>query len=270
MKSICFPLFVAGERPYVCPVEGCNKRYSNSSDRFKHTRTHLEEKPYSCKVHGCHKRYTDPSSLRKHIKSHGHYANRFSPKSPEPSSSSASSVTAITGPMGMSITSTTPSASISPGAVTPPTLVPTIPNLSSPLTGTSVADVLVYPIIVHPPNLPPHYSYVTVPTGALSNIATTLPTTPIFSGSPIPSNSLLGGRLLEPAGPLSPSAKLDSGYPMKLGLGSSLVPMDPSKIDERLRLAIKPSGLDALTHVPVSSSPLKVDSKPSTAMTSSS
>ncbi|KAB0403226.1 hypothetical protein E2I00_015696 [Balaenoptera physalus] len=26
------------EKPYVCPYEGCNKRYSNSSDRFKHTR----------------------------------------------------------------------------------------------------------------------------------------------------------------------------------------------------------------------------------------
>ncbi|NXL80188.1 GLIS2 protein, partial [Leptocoma aspasia] len=29
-----------GEKPYICPYEGCNKRYSNSSDRFKHTRTH--------------------------------------------------------------------------------------------------------------------------------------------------------------------------------------------------------------------------------------
>uniref|UniRef100_A0A8C5U7I9 GLIS family zinc finger 2 n=1 Tax=Malurus cyaneus samueli TaxID=2593467 RepID=A0A8C5U7I9_9PASS len=60
-----------GEKPYICPYEGCNKRYSNSSDRFKHTRTHYVEKPYSCKMPGCHKRYTDPSSLRKHIKAHG-------------------------------------------------------------------------------------------------------------------------------------------------------------------------------------------------------
>ncbi|MEE6527025.1 hypothetical protein FKM82_028056 [Ascaphus truei] len=63
----------AGEKPYMCPYEGCNKRYSNSSDRFKHTRTHYVDKPYYCKMPGCQKRYTDPSSLRKHIKAHGHF-----------------------------------------------------------------------------------------------------------------------------------------------------------------------------------------------------
>lgn len=62
-----------GEKPYICPYEGCNKRYSNSSDRFKHTRTHYVDKPYYCKMSGCLKRYTDPSSLRKHIKAHGHF-----------------------------------------------------------------------------------------------------------------------------------------------------------------------------------------------------
>ncbi|AWP05246.1 putative zinc finger protein GLIS2-like [Scophthalmus maximus] len=61
------------EKPYVCPYEGCSKRYSNSSDRFKHTRTHYVDKPYYCKMAGCLKRYTDPSSLRKHIKAHGHF-----------------------------------------------------------------------------------------------------------------------------------------------------------------------------------------------------
>lgn len=76
-QTRCCP---AGEKPYICPYEGCNKRYSNSSDRFKHTRTHYVEKPYSCKMPGCHKRYTDPSSLRKHIKAHGHFV---SPEHPE-------------------------------------------------------------------------------------------------------------------------------------------------------------------------------------------
>ncbi|NXS23135.1 GLIS2 protein, partial [Mystacornis crossleyi] len=36
-QTRCCP---TGEKPYICPYEGCNKRYSNSSDRFKHTRTH--------------------------------------------------------------------------------------------------------------------------------------------------------------------------------------------------------------------------------------
>lgn len=74
---LCCP---TGEKPYICPYEGCNKRYSNSSDRFKHTRTHYVEKPYSCKMPGCHKRYTDPSSLRKHIKAHGHFVSTEHPE----------------------------------------------------------------------------------------------------------------------------------------------------------------------------------------------
>ncbi|CAI6346204.1 unnamed protein product [Macrosiphum euphorbiae] len=67
LKCIC-----TGEKPYVCSVNGCNKAYSNTSDRFKHTRTHFIEKPYACRVESCLKRYTDPSSLRKHAKSHNH------------------------------------------------------------------------------------------------------------------------------------------------------------------------------------------------------
>ncbi|VDN96171.1 unnamed protein product, partial [Rodentolepis nana] len=69
-----------GEKPYQCEVPGCNKAFSNASDRAKHqNRTHSNEKPYVCKVMGCSKRYTDPSSLRKHVKTvHGAevYANK--------------------------------------------------------------------------------------------------------------------------------------------------------------------------------------------------
>nr|XP_054756097.1 zinc finger protein 410-like [Lytechinus pictus] len=253
-----------GERPYVCPVEGCNKRYSNSSDRFKHTRTHLEEKPYSCKVHGCHKRYTDPSSLRKHIKSHGHYASRYSSKSTDSLSNSTNSVTAITGPVGLSITSTSPSLSISPPAPTPKPIVPPVPAITAMTTGTSVSDgVIVYPIIVHPPNLPPHYSYVTVPTGALTSISTALPTSPLFSSPVIPSSSIMGNHLLEPStiGTVPQSAKFDATYAgLNLGLGA--LPMDTTKRDDRLRLSIKPSGMEVLMP--------KTQSVPSTSVISTS
>ncbi|XP_041460624.1 zinc finger protein GLIS2-like isoform X2 [Lytechinus variegatus] len=260
-----------GERPYVCPVEGCNKRYSNSSDRFKHTRTHLEEKPYSCKVHGCHKRYTDPSSLRKHIKSHGHYASRYSSKSTDSLSNSTNSVTAITGPVGLSITSTSPSLSISPPAPTPKPIVPPVPAITAMTTGTSVSDgVIVYPIIVHPPNLPPHYSYVTVPTGALTSISTALPTSPLFSSPVVPSSSIIGNHMLEPStiGTVPQSAKLDATYAgLNLGLGA--LPMDATKRDDRLRLSIKPSGMEVL--MPGASSPLtKTQTVPSTSVISTS
>ena len=57
----------------MCTFSGCGKAYSNSSDRFKHVRTHQEEKPYKCKLPGCRKQYTDPSSLRKHVRTHRHH-----------------------------------------------------------------------------------------------------------------------------------------------------------------------------------------------------
>jgi hypothetical protein len=55
-----------------CNFPGCTKAYSNSSDRFKHSRTHQNNKPYKCKIDGCNKCYTDPSSLRKHVKTFNH------------------------------------------------------------------------------------------------------------------------------------------------------------------------------------------------------
>ena len=61
-------LYFSGEKPYKCTYEGCGKSFANSSDRFKHKRTHMEKKPYRCSIVGCNKSYTDPSSLRKHKK----------------------------------------------------------------------------------------------------------------------------------------------------------------------------------------------------------
>lgn len=76
--------------------QGCGKAYSNSSDRFKHTRTHTVDKPYCCKVIGCNKRYTDPSSLRKHVKTYKHFitedSKRESSEETEPFSPSRENV----------------------------------------------------------------------------------------------------------------------------------------------------------------------------------
>ena len=136
----------------MCPVEGCNKRYSNSSDRFKHTRTHLEEKPYFCKVPRCNKRYTDPSSLRKHVKSHGHYTNR---------DTMVSSPTQIVTPSVSKLNLPSPPASVPRTTNTP--ILPSI-SKSPPATTAGISEgVIVYPVLVHSPSLPPHYSYVTLP-----------------------------------------------------------------------------------------------------------
>ena len=60
--------FIAGEKPFKCEFEGCDRRFANSSDRKKHSHVHTSDKPYNCKVRGCDKSYTHPSSLRKHMK----------------------------------------------------------------------------------------------------------------------------------------------------------------------------------------------------------
>ena len=63
-----FFFFIAGEKPFKCEFEGCDRRFANSSDRKKHSHVHTSDKPYNCKVRGCDKSYTHPSSLRKHMK----------------------------------------------------------------------------------------------------------------------------------------------------------------------------------------------------------
>ena len=63
-----YSFLVAGEKPFKCEFEGCDRRFANSSDRKKHSHVHTSDKPYNCKVRGCDKSYTHPSSLRKHMK----------------------------------------------------------------------------------------------------------------------------------------------------------------------------------------------------------
>ena len=114
---------IVGEKPYACPFPGCLKAYSNSSDRFKHVRTHQEDKPYVCKMPGCSKRYTDPSSLRKHVRTHGHFfrENEQSENSQVHSS--------ISGAQNFQLEQVSP-----PGGVSMPVLtgIPTIPQPGIP------------------------------------------------------------------------------------------------------------------------------------------
>jgi uncharacterized Zn-finger protein len=63
-----FFFLIAGEKPFKCEHEGCDRRFANSSDRKKHSHVHTSDKPYNCRVPGCDKSYTHPSSLRKHMK----------------------------------------------------------------------------------------------------------------------------------------------------------------------------------------------------------
>eukprot|EP00123_Amoebidium_parasiticum_P022448 comp8757_c0_seq1/m.3991 comp8757_c0_seq1/g.3991 ORF comp8757_c0_seq1/g.3991 comp8757_c0_seq1/m.3991 type:complete len:249 (-) comp8757_c0_seq1:772-1518(-) len=68
------------DRPYICPVPGCGKRYKNPNGIkyhtvHGHTNEALQKKPYKCKIIGCGKRYTNVSGLR-------HHFNQRHPKEP--------------------------------------------------------------------------------------------------------------------------------------------------------------------------------------------
>ncbi len=60
--------YLSGEKPFSCQFPGCDRRFPNSSDRKKHSMTHVDHKPFECRVANCDKTYTHPSSLRKHMK----------------------------------------------------------------------------------------------------------------------------------------------------------------------------------------------------------
>ena len=59
-----------GERPYVCQVDGCEKRFTEYSSLYKHHVVHTHTKPYTCNI--CSKTYRQASTLAMHKRtSHG-------------------------------------------------------------------------------------------------------------------------------------------------------------------------------------------------------
>ncbi|CAG8732446.1 6798_t:CDS:2, partial [Cetraspora pellucida] len=59
-----------GERPFVCSVNGCGKRFSRPDSLTTHVKTHSNHRPYICSFKGCNKAYYHSRSLRKHEKTH--------------------------------------------------------------------------------------------------------------------------------------------------------------------------------------------------------
>ena len=58
-----FFLFL-GEKPYVCTVENCGKRFTEYSSLYKHHVVHTHSKPYICGH--CGKNYRQTSTLAMH------------------------------------------------------------------------------------------------------------------------------------------------------------------------------------------------------------
>lgn len=58
------PCFFTGEKPYVCTVAGCGKKFTEYSSLYKHHVVHTHSKPYIC--NRCGKTYRQTSTLAMH------------------------------------------------------------------------------------------------------------------------------------------------------------------------------------------------------------
>ncbi|KAM9333842.1 early growth response protein 1-like [Pholidichthys leucotaenia] len=56
------------ERPYACPTEGCDRRFSRSDELTRHVRVHTGQKPFHCRI--CMRSFSRSDHLTTHIRTH--------------------------------------------------------------------------------------------------------------------------------------------------------------------------------------------------------
>ncbi|CAD5122521.1 DgyrCDS10942 [Dimorphilus gyrociliatus] len=56
------------ERPYACPSETCDRRFSRSDELTRHIRIHTGQKPFQCRI--CMRAFSRSDHLTTHIRTH--------------------------------------------------------------------------------------------------------------------------------------------------------------------------------------------------------
>lgn len=56
------------ERPYACPVDTCERRFSRSDELTRHIRIHTGQKPFQCKI--CLRAFSRSDHLTTHVRTH--------------------------------------------------------------------------------------------------------------------------------------------------------------------------------------------------------